>query len=364
MLASENSKERILEEMSQMTVEAQKDLELARQELDEKQILLEELAETSNKKIKEAAKANNDLKSKVDFLFELSANLNEENKKLQESNQQLSVEKERYNKLSAKLKKDFENLVVREKQLELQRKQLSIEVEQKSKALAMNEKMATVGQLSSRLAHDLRNPLTIIKNSVEILHHNNKNIDSNTAEKYSLILRATKKIAYQIDDVLDFVRQSELHLKRKPVSEIIDSSISNILIPNTVTINRDYRNVVINCDSRKLEAVFSNIITNAIQAMNEKGKIDIKIFENEDGALIKISDSGPGIRKSAMERLFEPLFTTKETGTGLGLSICKNIIEQHGGTISASSPPTTFSLNIPKNLRGFYKATDEKLQKS
>ena len=344
-----------------MTVSAQKDLELAKRDLEEKQLLLEELANTANEKIKEAAKTNKDLKSKVEFLQELSSNLNDENIKLQQANIDLQSKKSAYDKLMTKLKFDLENLVVKEKQLEIQRTHLTFEVEKKSKELAMATKMAIVGQLSSRLAHDLRNPLTVIKNSVEILKISLKNSDAKILDKFPRIENAIKKISYQIDDVLDFVRQSDLHIKRKALSEIIDSSISNMLIPDGIKIHKDYRDVVVNGDSRKLEAVFTNLITNAIQAMGEKGEIRIKVFDDDEKALIKISDTGPGITKATMDRMFEPLFTTKETGTGLGLSICKNIIQQHGGRIEVSSPPTVFTISIPKNIRGFYKATDPKL---
>jgi signal transduction histidine kinase len=347
--------------MSKMTILAQKDLELAKRDLEEKQLLLEELANTANEKIKEAAKTNKDLKTKVDFLQELSSNLNDENIKLQQANIDLQSKKTTYDKLMAKLKLDLENLVVKEKQLEIQRTRLTYEVERKSKELALANKMAIVGQLSSRLAHDLRNPLTVIKNSVEILKLSLKNSDEKILDKFPRIENAIKKISYQIDDVLDFVRQSDLHIKRKSLSEIIDSSISNMIIPDGVKIQRDYRDVVVNGDSRKLEAVFTNLITNAIQAMSEKGEIRIKVFDDDEQALIKITDTGPGITKDTMNKMFEPLFTTKATGTGLGLSICKNIIQQHGGKIEVSSPPTVFTISIPKNIHGFYKATDPKL---
>ncbi|RDJ31155.1 MAG: GHKL domain-containing protein [Crenarchaeota archaeon] len=356
MQASEESNFKLLDEISKMTVRAQKDLELAKQELDEKQILLEDLAHTSSQKIMEAAKTNRDLKSKVDFLQELSHNLDDENKRLQQTNAELQSEKARYNKLNEKLKRDLESLIVREKELEIQQKRLSFTVEQKSKELAKASKMATVGTLASRLAHDLRNPLSVIKGTVEILKIQHTDLDKSIQEKLRRIESATKKISYQIEDVLDFVRQSELHLKRVPLSEIMDSSISNIMVPQSVKIVRDYRNVVVNCDSKKLEAVFTNLITNGIQAMNESGEILIKILDDGENAMIKFTDSGNGLTKATMEKMFEPLYTTKETGTGLGLSICKNIVEQHGGTIDVTLSPTTFTLRIPKSIRGFYKA--------
>ena len=95
--------------------------------------------------------------------------------------------------------------------------------------------------------------------------------------------------------------------------------------------------------------------------MKDKGEIKIKALDDGDNIVIKFQDSGPGISKSNLEKIFDPLFTTKDTGTGLGLSICKSIVEQHGGIISADGKPTTFTIRMPKNIRGYYKAVDTKL---
>ena len=352
-----DSKHNLLEDLSEMTVKTYKELELTKQMLSEKELQLMDLATSANQKIIDSAKANKELRGKVEFLQEIATSLNEKNELLERANLELATQKSHYNQLMKKLKKDLGNIAMREKNLEIQRNKLSSEVEKKTRELIKSEKMASVGQLSSRLVHDLRNPLTVVKSTVELLKLGNKKMDQKTSEKFERIERAFKKISYQIEDVLDFVRQSELHLKRQSISEIIETTISNMDIPSTIKIRNDARKVVINCDSRKLEAVFTNIITNAIQASNEKGEIKIKTLDDGDSAIIKIEDSGPGITKSTMTNIFEPLFTTKETGTGLGLSICKSIIEQHGGSIEVSSPPTIFTIRLPKNLLGYYRAT-------
>jgi len=352
-----DSKHNLLEDLSEMTVKTYKELELTKQMLSEKELQLMDLATSANQKIIDSAKANKELRGKVEFLQEIATSLNEKNELLERANLELATQKSHYNQLMKKLKKDLGNIAMREKNLEIQRNKLSSEVEKKTRELIKSEKMASVGQLSSRLVHDLRNPLTVVKSTVELLKLGNKKMDQKTSEKFVRIERAFKKISYQIEDVLDFVRQSELHLKRQSISEIIESTISNMDIPSTVKIRHDERKVVINCDSRKMEAVFTNIITNAIQASNEKGEIKIKTLDDGNSAIIKIEDSGPGITKSSMTNIFEPLFTTKDTGTGLGLSICKSIIEQHGGSIEVSSPPTVFTIHLPKNLLGYYRAT-------
>jgi signal transduction histidine kinase len=107
--------------------------------------------------------------------------------------------------------------------------------------------------------------------------------------------------------------------------------------------------VVVECDRRQIEVVLSNLILNSIQAIDEaKGAITISISEGEENVIIKVTDSGPGISDGDLPHIFEPLFTTKQKGAGLGLTSCKNIIEQHKGTITVKNNPVTFSITLPK----------------
>ena len=142
----------------------------------------------------------------------------------------------------------------------------------------------------------------------------------------------------------------QVPIERHDVSgglEILNT-LQNMNVPESVTISRPKNDIKLDCDSRKIEAVLSNLITNSIQAMNNSGDIQIKLEETLDENIIKIQDSGPGIPKEILPKIFEPLFTSKEFGTGLGLGICKSIIEQHNGEISVSQNPTTFVINLPK----------------
>ena len=125
--------------------------------------------------------------------------------------------------------------------------------------------------------------------------------------------------------------------------------------PPGVEINKPSTDVQINCDSRKLEAVFSNLIINAIQAMDENGEVTIRVKDLGSSIQMEFQDTGPGIPPVVLPKIFDPLFTTKQTGTGLGLSICKNIVEQHGGTITARSNPTVFVIRLPKNISQKYE---------
>ncbi|MDX1533606.1 MAG: HAMP domain-containing sensor histidine kinase, partial [Nitrosopumilaceae archaeon] len=166
----------------------------------------------------------------------------------------------------------------------------------------------------------------------------------------SRIDRAILRIVHLVDDVLDFVRVSDLNLQPVSVKSIFESAIDSIDVPTDVKITKPENDVTINCDFRKLEAVFSNLITNSIQAVNNVGNITLRISDKGKSVLLEIEDDGPGISDSIATQIFDPLFTTKTYGTGLGLSICKSIIEKHAGDITVTSNPTTFKITLPKNL--------------
>ena len=104
-----------------------------------------------------------------------------------------------------------------------------------------------------------------------------------------------------------------------------------------------------NFDHEKILVVFVNIILNAVQSIGQKdGHVLITLTETSSDVLLEIKNSGPDISQKDLEHIFDPLFTTKLEGTGLGLSSCKNIIEQHNGSIKATSGPVVFSIRLPK----------------
>ena len=159
-------------------------------------------------------------------------------------------------------------------------------------------------------------------------------------------------MTHQIDEVLDYVTPKPLNLSDNSLTNIINLSLERMIRPDTVKINLPENDLVIRCDAEKLEIVFANLITNAIQAMNDKGEINIRIIDDQNEALIEVEDTGPGMTAEIMAKIFDPLFTTKQTGTGLGLVSCKSVIEHHGGIIHVKSEigkGTTFTIKLPKS---------------
>jgi len=217
-----------------------------------------------------------------------------------------------------------------------------------AESLSKQEKLSAIGELSARIAHDLRNPLGIIKNSVELIEISSKyNDDENLKKKIKIIRNASERMSRQITNVLDFARTSSLQLEKKSLLKILESSLKSN-VPDSIKIIKPQNDVEIQCDAKQLEVVFNNIITNSVQAIENSGEIKISITDSQSNVKIEIEDSGPGISHENMEKIFDPLFTTKPSGTGLGLVSCKNIVEQHGGSISVRGNPTTFEIVLPK----------------
>jgi len=157
---------------------------------------------------------------------------------------------------------------------------------------------------------------------------------------------------------LTYVRNKPLDLKNIPFNKLLETTLKNIEIPEKIQIITSKNDQTINCDSDKMEVVLMNIISNAIDALNKNGKIYVDMSLNRRENIIEIRDDGPGIPSENLEKIFDSLFTTKSSGTGLGLPYCKSIVEQHGGSISVSTNPTTFTIILPQKV--ISKKTKEK----
>ena len=326
-----------------------KELDAAENELVEKEKHLTLLTNESFTKMKEISKINRDLQNRIKSLQELSASLNRKNDELKIANKELERKTIHNNQVSLELKEKLEHVTQKEKELSLQRDFLARRLDETTQDLVKAEKFAIIGELSARLAHDLRNPLSVIKNTMDVMADKQNMKIEERLKHIARFKRAVQRMSHQIDDVLDFVKKTEMVSHKASLRSIIDSALSVILIPPNVKIYLPQNDALVMCDSRKLEAVFSNVILNAIQATDDNGEVRIRIIDTNAHVKIEFEDTGSGIPSDVMQKIFDPLFTTKQTGTGLGLSICKNIVEQHGGTISVKSPPTIFAITLPKN---------------
>jgi len=273
------------------------------------------------------------------------AQLKKEKMQTQELNERLENHLSELEELTCKLEETQE-------ELKNERDNLEIQVKQKTKQLLKREKLTAIGELSARIAHDMRNPLSVIKNSAEIIKASQKNLDSNTKDQWTRHERAIYRISHQVDDVLDFIKDRPLTKKPAKISVILHDALGRIEIPNKIKINLPKTDVTVPCDSERLEVVFVNLLMNSIQALGNNGEIYINVSdEPNEIVLITFKDNGHGIPKTLISKIFDPLFTTRQVGTGLGLPSCKNIIEKHGGSIDVSSARgkgATFLIRLSK----------------
>ena len=211
------------------------------------------------------------------------------------------------------------------------------------------EKLAVIGQLSSNIAHDMRNPLGAIRSSSRRIEKQNTQQNEIISQEIARINRSIKRMSHQVEGVLNYVRTTPIIANSASILDMIKYSLESMEIPQNVKVVLPENNVEIECDPEKLEITFVNLLLNAVQAIgNDDGKIEIRIKEKKNSVIIEFENTGPGISEIDMPKIFEPLFTSKLKGTGLGLSSCKNIIEQHGGNITVNPYPVIFKITLPK----------------
>ncbi len=215
------------------------------------------------------------------------------------------------------------------------------------------ERLSSIGELSSRLAHDIRNPLSVIKNAAVLIEMREKGkLDAKSMEYISIMLDQVNIMNQQINHILEFVRSKPIKMEKISVTKLAREAKESLEIPLDFEIVYPEEDMEIGCDVEQMRIVFNNLILNAVEASDSKpGKIKIRCKEKTDKIILEFQDFGSGIPKKDIKRIFEPLFTTKQMGIGLGLVSCKTIIEQHQGTIqtAATKNGALFTIMLPRN---------------
>ena len=216
-----------------------------------------------------------------------------------------------------------------------------------------SEKLAVAGQLSAWLAHEIKNPLSSIKMMSQIIKSRYLSREDGFDE-INTILGEIDRINKLVKDLLEFSKPNPMSFSYYDINELILDIVSRY------NYNIEKQNITIECmladnlpalfiDSEKIEICFINFIINAIQAMNDGGKIIIATMLQNDKIVIEFKNNGSAIAQENIGKIFEPFFTTKKEGTGLGLALTKVIIERHYGTIDVSSneQETIFKITLP-----------------
>ena len=218
--------------------------------------------------------------------------------------------------------------------------------------LLKKDRLEVMGELAIRIAHDVKNPLGVIKNYIELLKIEKDPQLEKYSKMFKAIHRATIRIDHQINEVLEFVAPHPLKIQNESLKEIMERTLDELIVKRDVEIELPENDASIECDRTKIGIVFGNLFLNAMQAMGKSGKLSVILNESDIAVEIKVTDTGPGIPHKLTTKIFDPLFTTRQIGTGLGLPITKTIVQQHLGEIEFESSVghgTTFTITLPKS---------------
>ena len=220
-----------------------------------------------------------------------------------------------------------------------------------------NEKLSSLGRLSTSVAHEVKNPLSSIKAIVQVLKEDFKN-ETKTQKSLSIIVEEIDRLTKVVNQLLVFAKPQGDSKTNVKISDLINKVLvvlKHEAKMNNIDIHLDMSNYLplIVADEGSLTEVFFNIIHNAIQAMSEGGNLSISItYEQKDNYIrVVFENSGPGISQEDIGKIFEPFYTTKQMGTGLGLAIVKKKLEEVKGLIHVESEDSTtkFIVNIPSS---------------
>ncbi len=247
----------------------------------------------------------------------------------------------------------------------------NVELRETQTQLIQSEKMSAIGQLSAGLAHEIRNPLNVIEGAryylSNILSESEK---SETVNEYlSYIKQEVERTNKLITSLLKFSKSEAPRFELIDINNTLDNTLTLLkkqLSDGAVRGIKDFDNNLpsILGDPNQLWQVFVNIIMNAIQAMPEGGDLIIKTSNNGDSSIcVSFKDTGVGMDKEVLSKIFDPFFTKKDSGTGLGLSISYSIVESHNGSIKVDSEEgvgTDFRIELPLGKIGVVKKTQNK----
>ncbi len=217
--------------------------------------------------------------------------------------------------------------------------------------LIMSERMAALGEVAAKVAHEIRNPLVSLGGFAKRLE---KKLDGNLKEYADIIAKEVERLEGILNEILSFVKETrvvkEIVNSSRLIEEIISLIKSDLEERDIVLVREVCEPTEMYIDPNRMKEALLNILKNAIQAVGSNGTIFIKMYVKDNAAVVEIKDTGAGIAEEDLPFIFDPFFTTKKTGTGLGLTITHGIIEEHKGSIEVESKPgagSTFRVFIP-----------------
>ncbi len=227
-------------------------------------------------------------------------------------------------------------------------------------ALRQSEKMASMGQLSAGIAHELNNPLGVVIMYANILLEETSK-ESQLYKDLKLIVDQTNRCKKIVGGLLNFARKNQVNASEVDVSRLAKQCTDAVIIPDNIKVNIDTSkldNPIASLDQEQMLQILTNLMKNAVDAMPDGGNIEIVLEDTDHEVIFYVKDSGCGIKSNDLDKIFEPFYTTKEIGkgTGLGLATAYGIVKMHKGkiTVSSNADPeqgptgTTFRIAIPR----------------
>ncbi|MFV1975851.1 MAG: ATP-binding protein [Candidatus Scalindua sp.] len=220
--------------------------------------------------------------------------------------------------------------------------------------LIRSEKLAAIGTMSSYVAHEIRNPLVTIGGFAKTLSRFDFT-DLKIKANIDIIIEEVKRLEKILNNITDFGKPSTPEKVDTQICEIMENTcilMESYFQEKHIKLHKKFETDVpeISVDPAQIKQVFLNILMNAVEAMPDGGQLDVQIESTNESIKIYIIDTGKGIKQEVLQNIYDPFFTTKPSGTGVGLSVSFKVIEEHGGTIDATSEQgksTTMLLTLP-----------------
>jgi signal transduction histidine kinase len=225
----------------------------------------------------------------------------------------------------------------------------------RERAEMQTEKQASIDELSSSIAHEIRNPIAAAKSLVQQMGEDPTSVEN--VEYAKVALQELDRVEHRVSHLLKYAKEEDYQFALVNLATVVDSALTQLrakLDAAKVAVSRNYiAGPTVQADAEKLRQVFANVLDNAIDALGvvpEGRRIDLFVENGDQRATVRLRDNGCGIAAEKIDRIFNPFFTTKENGTGLGMAISRKIVEAHQGTIDVVSEVgrgTEFKVTLP-----------------
>ncbi len=280
-----------------------------------------------------------------DYQKNLETQVKDRTEKLLKINEQLEREIGDRKKVEKELKELNENL-------ENRIRKRTVELKKAHETLMRREKLSALGEMASSVGHELRNPLGVIKNAMYFFNLKKDSLEDETIKESIKIINNEIETANKIiNNLLDFTRVTSPVRISLNLNHLLREALKKSVIPPEIDVVEDLCDSLCPTavDATQMTQIFLNLIENAVQSMEKGGKLTMSTKVSKANVVVSISDTGVGIPKCDLEKIFEPLFTTKVKGTGLGLSICHRLAEANNASIEVKSTEgqgTVFTIKV------------------